>query len=143
MMDFENFEQKKQTLSDLLIDGFKNANYSHKLLFKSELDDENELDKQNDLMCALAYLSQAYTCFTNAYTFIALNDELLGGRQEFENLLRQFTVFNTEFLDNVRTNHSHQWSDIEFRQLVDYFEASSVLLNGQERIQSLINEARK
>lgn len=143
MMDFENFEQKKQTLSDLLIDGFNNAIYSHKLLFKSELDDEKEFDKQNDLMCALTYLNQAHTCFTNAYTFIALNDELLGGRQEFEKLLNQFTIFNTEFLTNVRTNHSHQWSDIEFRHLVDSFEASSVLLNGQERIQYLINEAKK
>lgn len=35
-MEIENFEQKKQILSNLLIDGFDNANYSHKLLFKSE-----------------------------------------------------------------------------------------------------------
>ncbi|MDQ8533644.1 hypothetical protein Q3F78_13310, partial [Enterococcus faecium] len=42
--------QKKQILSNLLIDGFDNANYSHKLLFKSELDDEKEFDKQKDLI---------------------------------------------------------------------------------------------
>ena len=142
-MEIENFEQKKQILSNLLIDGFDNANYSHKLLFKSELDDEKEFDKQKDLMCALTYLNQAHASFTNAYTFIALNDELLGGRQEFDNILHQFTEFNTEFLNNVRTNHSHQWSDIEFKRLVDFFEAASGLLNGHERIQGLSNEARK
>ena len=124
-MEIENFEQKKQILSNLLIDGFDNANYSHKLLFKSELDDEKEFDKQKDLMCALTYLNQAHASFTNAYT------------------LHQFTEFNTEFLNNVRTNHSHQWSDIEFKRLVDFFEAASGLLNGHERIQGLINEARK
>ena len=36
-MEIENFEQKKQILSNLLIDGFDNANYSHKLLFVKNL----------------------------------------------------------------------------------------------------------
>lgn len=76
-MEIENFEQKKQILSNLLIDGFDNANYSHKLLFKSELDDEKEFDKQKDLMCALTYLNQAHASFTNAYTLLLLTMNFL------------------------------------------------------------------
>lgn len=40
-------------------------------------------------------------------------------------LFYQFSVYAHEFLTNVETDHSHQWTDIEFNKLHDIFDSSA------------------
>lgn len=46
-------------------------------------------------------------------------------REEAEDLFHQFKVYSNEFLTNVETDHSHQWTDIEFNKLYDIFDSSA------------------
>ena len=125
--DFE-FKHKKEYLSKLILDGFISAMYSHKTLFKT-LHSENDT---HGLAIALAYLTEAHNYYVNAETLLADNVELFDIRSEFENLFHRFSVYNKELLTNARTDHSHQWSDIEFRNFVESFKSVAELLNIDE-----------
>lgn len=133
--DFE-FTYKKDHLKSLVYRGFVSAIYSHKTLFKAVLSDS----QNQDLTIALAYLNEAHNLHVNAETFVINNVELFGERNEFELLFQRFSVYNDELLTNVRTDHSHQWSDIEFRSYVDAFKPVASLLNIDEN-QYWINKA--
>lgn len=134
--------KKTETLSNLFLDGFIQANYCHKTLFKSEMTD-NDQTKNLNLMCSLAYLTEAHTLFTTAKIFISENKDTLGCYLEFDNFIHQFFVFNKEVLDNIRTNHSHQWSDIEFRELAKAFRSLGNILdinNLENIVEKALNE---
>lgn len=114
------FIHKKNFLSKLILDGFVSALYCHETLFKNE---------EQGLNVALAYLTEAHNYYLNAETFMVDNVELFDSRHEFEDLFHRFSVFNNEVLTNIRTNHSHQWSDIEYRAFVKSFKPVADLLN--------------
>jgi hypothetical protein len=123
----QNFEfvHKKEYLGKLLLEGFISAMHSHKTLFKT-LHSEKE---SHGLTIALAYLTEAHNCYLNAETLLVDNVQLFDIRSEFETLFHRFSVYNDELLTNARTDHSHQWSDIEFRNFVDSFKEVANLLN--------------
>ncbi|MBX8942546.1 hypothetical protein RKS58_02445 [Lysinibacillus capsici] len=122
------FSYKKKYLSTLILDGFISAMHSHKTLFKT-LYTENST---HGMAIALAYLTEAHNYYVNAQTLLIDNVELLGERNEFDELFHRFSVYNKEFLTNARTDHSHQWSDIEFRDFVESFKPVAELLNIDE-----------
>ena len=122
------FKVKKDHLKQLIFKGFVSAMHSHKTLFKSVLSD----DEPKILAIALAHLNESHNYHLNAETFLVDNVELFGERNEFESLFHRFSVYNDELLTNARTNHSHQWSDIEFRNYVESFKPVSYLLNIDE-----------
>lgn len=130
------FEYKKEHLKRLIFNGFVSALHSHKTLFKSAFSENNT----HSLTIALAYLSEAHNYHLNAETFVVDNLELFGDRNEFELLFQRFSVYNNEFLTNSRTDHSHQWSDIEFRSYVNSFKSVASLLN-IDKDQFWINKA--
>lgn len=119
------FTHKKEYLSKLILDGLISATYAHKTLFKSVYSDE----KTHGLTIALAYLTEAHNFYLNAETLFVDNVELFDDRSEFKELFHRFSVFNKEVLTNARTDHSHQWSDIEFREFVNSFKSVAGLLN--------------
>jgi hypothetical protein len=121
----EIFTIKKEILGKLFLDGFISAHYSHKTLFESVFSKEHS----HKLQVSLAYLNQAHTYFVNAEIYLSENISVFGERDELEDLIHRFSVFNKEVLDNVRTDHSHQWSDIEFRNFVDSFKTAASLLS--------------
>lgn len=125
--DFE-LEHKKEYLSKLVLNGFISAMHSHKELFKSVFKN----DDNQKLTVALTYLNEAHTYYVNAETLLADNVEIFDIRSEFEELFHRFSVYNKEVLTNARTDHSHQWSDIEFRAFVESFKVVSDLLNLDE-----------
>lgn len=105
-----------------LIDVFKNfvrssfldARYAHDCIF----------DEDCPVNVALAYLNKAiaeHCCCDSLY--YARYDQL--DRGEYEDYSHQFNVFANELLTNVRTNHSHQWTNIEFEKLKDIYDNSA------------------
>lgn len=140
-IDHELFESKKDMLSQLVLNGFWAADYAHKTLFKSVFAEEQSIT-QEKLTCSLAYLTEAHSTFLAIKIFVFENENLFGDRYEFQELLHQFTTFNNEVLTNVRTNHSHQWSDIEFRTFVEKFKDVAGLLE-IENYQDLVDRALK
>lgn len=122
------FTYKKDYLSKLILNGFIAAMHSHKTLFKSI----SSSKETQGLTIALAYLTESHNYFVNAETLVIDNVELLDMRNEFENMFNRFSVFNDEVLTNARTDHSHQWSDIEFRGFAESFKTVSNLLNIDE-----------
>lgn len=116
----DNFEHQLKTISFLISEGFNAAKYCHELIFAE--------DRKNNINLALTFLNQANTFITSAKA-IYVQFSLEGESQELEDFFHQFSVFNKEVLTNVRTGHSHQWSDIEFRRLEKEFNALTDFLN--------------
>ena len=71
-------------------------------------------------------MTQAYTNFQNIRILTLLEDE---DSDEFEHCYNEFITFNNEMMNNVKTNHSHQWTDIEFREFANAFKVVKDLLN--------------
>lgn len=81
-------------------------------------------DNDTDPLIATSYLNIAASKFAAAESLYYSQLEFLE-RSEAEEIFRLFDVFMTEFLNNVRTNHSHQWTDIEFQKLKETFDYSA------------------
>lgn len=126
--EHEIFISKKEFLGKLFLDGFISAHYSHNTLFEN-IFSENSTQK---VPVALAYLTEAHTYFANAEIYLFENSSVLGERAEFDDLIHRFSVFNKELLNNACTDHSHQWTDIEFRNFVNSFKEVTSLLSIDE-----------
>lgn len=46
-------------------------------------------------------------------------------RDEAESIFHIFDVYMVEMLTNHKTEHSHQWTDIEYNRLKDAFDSSA------------------
>lgn len=126
--ELEIFTHKKRLLGELILDGFIAAYYSHKSLFSSIYSECSS----NNMSVALAYLTEAHSYFVNAKIYFLENISVLGERDEIEYLIHRFSVYNKEFMQNARTDHSHQWSDIEFHNFVQAFKPAAALLSIDE-----------
>lgn len=114
---FMKFEQFKDALSDFFFNGFKNAYEAHETIFSIEFDTKSAR-KQELISCSLAFLSEAYANFQSINLLIKIEDQ---ERSEFEACYRQFITFNDELINNIKTDHSHQWTDIEFLEFTRKF----------------------
>lgn len=105
-----------------LIDSFKKliqyamryAKYAHDFIF----------DEKTDNMVAVSYLNIAAAKFAAAESLYYARFEILQ-RDEAEDIFHLFEVFMSELLTNVKTDHSHQWTDIEYERLNECFENSA------------------
>lgn len=89
------------------------ASMAHELIFK---------DKES---VAIAYLNSAIANFSALKALYYAKYDLFA-RPEFDKVFIKFDVFRREMLNNIRTNHSHQWTDIEFRNFKDAFDRSGI-----------------
>lgn len=90
------------------------AEHSHEFIFDESVEDS----------AAVAYLNIAASKFAAAESLYYARIDVLE-RGEAEEIFRLFDVYMHEFLSNYRTDHSHQWSDIEFNQLKEAFDDSA------------------
>lgn len=105
-----------------LIENFKTL-VRHAMVFAQKAHDFVFDDGTSDIV-AVSYLNIAASKFSAAESLYYARYELLE-RHEAEELFRLFDVFMSELLNNVRTNHSHQWTDIEFIHLKECFDCSA------------------
>lgn len=118
MDDYEIFEYKKNSILKLIRDAFHAASDAHEQLFK------DSHSKENEVVSAL-YLNEAISLMSAAKAVYISNHETLE-KYEIEELFNLFDVFKSEYLTNISTNHSHQWTDIEFNR---YKEAAEPLIS--------------
>ncbi|KHS56200.1 hypothetical protein QX51_15365 [Terrisporobacter othiniensis] len=96
----------------MLVKYLKKALYSSREFHTLIFDDNENTYKVNS---AIAHLNQAHTYIHIANSLYIQHSEP-GECSEFETAIHQFDVFNKEFLSSYSTNHSLQWTDIEFRK---------------------------
>lgn len=105
------FENRKVDLYKLIREAFYAAEKAHEVLFKAS--DE----KRNEIIAAL-YLNKAVALMSAAKAVYASNYEILSS-SEVNGIFRAFDTFESEFLTNISSDHSHQWTDIEFTKFQD------------------------
>ncbi|MBU3171381.1 hypothetical protein [Clostridium estertheticum] len=103
-------EYLKKTISHAL----RISEQAHDILFK---DSQN---KQNELI-ASTYINKAISLISTAKAIYISNIEELE-RTEVEDIFNRFDIYESEFLTNLSTDHSHQWTDIEFLKFKDSVE---------------------
>ena len=102
-----------EVFKSFIVSAMHYASKSHEVIFQ-----ENA-----DISVALAYLNASMSRFSSAEALYYVQYDILV-RREAEGIFHQFKVYFNEFLTNVETDHSHQWTDIEFNSLQDLFESS-------------------
>ena len=103
-----------ETFKRFVTSAMQYAIKSHDTLFKEEC----------DISISLTYLNASISRFSSAEALYYAQYDILQ-REEAEELFYQFKVYANEFLTNVETDHSHQWTDIEFSKLHDIFDSSA------------------
>jgi hypothetical protein len=86
-------------------------------------DTDDITDRANEFL-AVPFLNKAISFMAAAQAVYICEYENLGNPQ-VENIFFRFSVFESEALNNFKTWHSHQWSDIEFN---NFKEACGFLL---------------
>lgn len=81
-------------------------------------------DKSVDDTVAVSYLNIAVSKFSAAEALYYSKIDILE-HKEVEDIFHLFGVYARELLTNVRTNHSHQWTNIEYEKLKETFECSA------------------
>lgn len=66
-------------------------------------------------------LNNAISSYTCCRSFYYSNIEFLEDTRA-DLFLYKFKTFSNEFLENVKTNHSHQWTNLTFEELKDQAE---------------------
>lgn len=90
----------------LIKETFFYAQDAHEFLFKDYPNEKNEFISGILLNRAIS----SYGCLKSFY-YSNLN-ELEDSR--VEDILHKFDIFSNEFLNNLSSSHSHQWTNIEF-----------------------------
>lgn len=103
-----------ETFKRFIVSAMHYARKSHETILKEDA----------DISVALAYLNASISRFSSAEALYYARYDILA-RGEAEDIFHQSKVYSNEFLTNVETNHSHQWTDIEFNTLHDLFESSA------------------
>lgn len=112
MLDFDTY---LKFLKRGFIDFFENIDRTDKSIFIKK-----------DYSMALGFLAQANSFVDSLKVMSLLVEDL--DRSEFTELIRKFDVYNNEVKSNIFTEHSQQWSDIEYRSLIKACEDIGRLL---------------
>lgn len=106
-----------QTLKVMILDGFNYASHAHSEIFSG---------KEREAVI-VGYVSLASSFIQSAKAMYACN-YAAAGRDEFDEFFHEFGVFANEVMTNIRTDHSHQWSDIQFGRLKEKYKEVALLL---------------
>lgn len=102
-MEFNIFKEHARQLA---YNSYCSARDAHEYAFK---DDRKKYDQ-----IAAMFINDAFTSVNGLYLLLASNEEYQ--RDEFDHFFHKFDVFKSEIMSNIATDHSHQWTDIEFRE---------------------------
>lgn len=105
----ENHSQLINSLGSLAVSAMDYAKKAHDSVFK---------DRD---IGAIAYLSLAGSKIAIFQAIYISNHDVLE-RFEIDKFLHQYEVFAEEMAKNYATDHSQQWTDIEFNRLKEAFE---------------------
>ncbi len=112
-----NSELLIKKFKKLMCQGMLYAKYAHDFIFEETVDNE----------VAVSYLNVAVSKFSAAEALYCSQLDILECH-EAEELFCLFNTFMNELLNNVRTNHSHQWTSIEYENFKRAFDYSTFAL---------------
>lgn len=123
-MNDNEFKTFKTNISRMIYKVLSPAKYSHEIIF----DDSDTLyeEKNKELMAGL-FVNQA-TSYANTAKLYYLSFPDYE-RSEFDNFFNKFEIYKNEILTNIRTDHSHQWTDINYREFAKSTQTLADLLN--------------
>lgn len=104
-----------------LIEDFKEL-MRHAMLYAENAHDYI-FDDKVDNMIAISYLNMAASKFSAAQALYCAQREILENG-DAEKIFHLFETFAAELLNSVRTDHSRQWTSIEFERLREAFDFS-------------------
>ena len=111
------YDNKIESIKSLIREAVWAAKDCHEILFR---DEDNVENKINEIIAA-AHLNKAISFMAAAKSLYISSYEILANN-EVEKLFAEFSAFESEFLQNLRTDHSHQWTDIQFQRFMDACE---------------------
>lgn len=113
-MGIEYDEYVMKELPKLLLKGAMSAKHANELVYKDVLENKGCRD------IAFAYLNTASSYMATARAIYAVKHGSIG--DEFvDDIFATFDTFASELLTNYRTDHSHQWTGIEFKKFEDAY----------------------
>ncbi|UZT82851.1 hypothetical protein [Caproicibacterium sp. BJN0003] len=114
-----------QDIEIQIIESFKQLVRSA-VLYAKQADDYAMPDNTN-LPAAIAYLQRASSKMSAAEALYWAQHEILM-RNEAEIIFKQFDAFADELVHDYATDHSQQWTDIQFNKLMDAVNDSAFAL---------------
>ena len=112
--------------SEMIIDALKSLAFSSRNSAKKAHDAIFGDDERKELLCCM-YLNDAISNMVGAKAIYYSKLESLE-HHDIEEMFNRFNEFSREVFTNISTEHSHQWSDIEYRHFVDAYENSVLFL---------------
>lgn len=112
-MEISDFLPNCKGINKFSKNAMRYAEKSHDVLFNNE--------GAYKIPCVIGYLNAANSNILTARSIYELifNE---GRSSDLENFFHQFETYHDEVMSNIETNHSHQWSDIEYLSLKKSFE---------------------
>ena len=108
--------------SEALIENFKKL--MRQGMFYAKRAHDFIFEESSDVMIAVSCLNVAVSKFSAAEALYYSQLDVLE-RHEVEELFHLFDVFANELLNNAHTDHSHQWTSIEYEKLREVFDYSA------------------
>lgn len=108
MVDSLSMEKFKEIAKSLVIDIITSVENSHEKAFG----ENREID---DLISGII-LNNAVSANNSLKILYYQNPDF--EHNEFDKFFASFDTYKCELLRNIRTDHSHQWTDIEFRSFI-------------------------
>lgn len=108
----------KENIVPMLHRAMASAKYAHDAAFGD--------DRAMDDLLAGILLNDATIQINTAYAYYLQNPDFQ--RNEFEDFFNKYNIFRGEILTNIRTKHSHQWTDIEYLEFARHAQHLADLL---------------
>lgn len=102
--ELAKFETLSEALRHMVHSAYFDSKKAHDLIFTYNK------DKQ---IAALAYLNKAAARMSAAESLYYSHYDILC-HNDIEGVFNAFDIFSNELIENYSTDHSHQWTDIEF-----------------------------
>lgn len=114
-MDSQN---QINAITDCIKDAYHTSIRVIEILFKHlDVKLSEKQETKNELISAI-YLNKAISLMASAKA-IYISNLVECENSYVEDIFHQFDVFSDELLTNLATNHSHQWTSIEYEKYKD------------------------
>jgi len=108
-------EMQINQIKNLVESSYYSVQKAHEILFEEYNNRENE-------MIAAFFINKALSLMAAAKAIYYSNLQDLE-KTELEDIFEQFSILESEFSSNYLTNHSHQWTDLEYQKFKEYIES--------------------
>jgi hypothetical protein len=115
--DKMGYDNKVESIKLLIRESAWAIKEGHKILFK----DNDDINDRTNEVIASTFVNKAISLMNTAKAVYISDYENLA-HTEIENIFAKFSLLESEFLENLKINHSHQWTDIQFQEFKDAYE---------------------